>query len=102
MAGESLRDSSNSSDSSRSTRCSGQRQDWGQFIRRGQRAIDPLLPPPEWLVGAAVLPVLTGLVGVRLAGRALAELGELAEEVFRGDRLPILTLGQETDPPRSR
>ncbi|TAD80408.1 MAG: hypothetical protein EA001_00630 [Oscillatoriales cyanobacterium] len=60
--------------------------------------MDPLLPPPEWVVGLAVLPMLTGLVGVRLVGQAVAELGELAEEVFRGDRLPILNLGQETDP----
>lgn len=99
MAGESLRDS-NPRGSNRSTPCPGQHQDWVQSIRQGQRAIDPLLPPPEWLVGLAVLPVLTGLVGVRVAGRAMAELGELAEEIFRGDRLPILTLGRGADPAR--
>ena len=42
----------------------------------------------------AVLPVLTGFVGIRMLATATAELGELAEEIFRGDRLPLLNIPQ--------
>lgn len=62
--------------------------------RRGQRAIESCLPSAEWLLGLAVLPMLAGVVGIRLATGATADLGELAEEIFRGDRLPILKLPQ--------
>lgn len=58
----------------------------------GQRAIESCLPSSEWLLGLAVLPMLAGVVGIRLATGATADLGELAEEIFRGDRLPILKL----------
>ena len=95
MAGESLRDS-NPQEASRSTPCTGNRLDGVALLQRGQQAIEPLLPPPEWVVGLTVLPVLAGMVGARLTGQSLAELGELAEEIFRGDRLPILSLPRGT------
>ncbi len=45
---------------------------------------------PEILIGLAVLPVLAGMVGVRALAEGLRDLGSLSEEIFRGDRLPIL------------
>ena len=66
----------------------------GRAALWGQRAIESLLPDSEWVLGFAVLPVLAGVVGIRLAAGATADLGELAEEIFRGDRLPILKLPQ--------
>ncbi|HEY9690129.1 MAG TPA: hypothetical protein V6D46_09055 [Coleofasciculaceae cyanobacterium] len=60
----------------------------------GQRAIESCLPGSEWVLGLAVLPMLAGVVGIRLVTGATADLGELAEEIFRGDRLPILKLSQ--------
>ncbi len=42
------------------------------------------------LVGLTTLPVLAGMVGVRALSEGLRELGSLSEEIFRGDRLPIL------------
>lgn len=54
------------------------------------------LEPQDLMVSVATLPLVAGLV----AGRAIAEvvlsLSQASEEVFRGDRLPILNL---THPP---
>lgn len=46
--------------------------------------------PPSLLLSAVVLPVLAGLVGGRLTLKGLQELGQASEEVFRGERLPLL------------
>lgn len=53
---------------------------------------------PEILLGLATLPVLVGIVGVNAIVQSVRELGVLSEEIFRGDRLPILNL---SDPPQS-
>lgn len=55
----------------------------------------PVLSPlidPEILVGLAVVPVLVGMIGVRAIADGLQELGSLSEEIFRGDRLPVLDI----------
>lgn len=44
----------------------------------------------EWLLGLATAPVLLGLWGARVAGEWLQELSDLSEEIWRGDRLPVL------------
>jgi len=44
----------------------------------------------EVLVGLATAPVLLALIGGRAAALAMQELGEASEELFRGDRLPVL------------
>lgn len=46
--------------------------------------------PPSLLLSAVMLPVLAGLVGGRLTLKGLQNLGEASEEVFRGERLPLL------------
>lgn len=47
---------------------------------------------PELLLSLATGPLLVGLVGQKLLSQALQEWGALSEEIFRGDRLPILTV----------
>jgi hypothetical protein len=44
---------------------------------------------PIW-IALATSPFLMGVLTVRSLTQALIELGEASEEVFRGDRLPIL------------
>ncbi|NJO93677.1 MAG: hypothetical protein HC820_03650 [Hydrococcus sp. RM1_1_31] len=44
---------------------------------------------PIW-VSLATSPFLIGVLTVRSLTQTLIELGEASEEVFRGDRLPIL------------
>ncbi|HIK30592.1 MAG TPA: hypothetical protein IGS17_19345 [Oscillatoriales cyanobacterium M59_W2019_021] len=44
----------------------------------------------EWLLSLATTPVLVGLWGARVAGKWLQELSDLSEEIWRGDRLPVL------------
>lgn len=48
------------------------------------------LPPSQWLLSALTPPLLGSLVvGDALLAR-LVELGQMSEELFRGDRLPLL------------
>lgn len=47
-------------------------------------------PSPNLFVSLATAPFLMGVLTVRSISQALIELGEASEEVFRGDRLPIL------------
>jgi len=53
------------------------------------------LPAPalELLISLATAPLLIGLVGGKALAEVSQEIGKLAEEVFRGDRLPLLNLG---------
>ncbi|NJR50811.1 MAG: hypothetical protein HC780_15830 [Leptolyngbyaceae cyanobacterium CSU_1_3] len=53
---------------------------------------------PEILLGMATLPVLVGLVGIQAIAQTVHELGVLSEELFRGDRLPVLDLSEPSDP----
>ena len=54
---------------------------------------------PEVLLGLATLPVLAGLLGVNAIAQSLQELGVLSEEIFRGDRLPVLNLSDTPNNP---
>jgi hypothetical protein len=52
---------------------------------------------PELLLGLATVPMLAGLVvGKALLG-ALREVGTMSEEIFRGDRLPLLNFPVSSD-----
>ncbi|MEM1426188.1 MAG: hypothetical protein AAGF75_06510 [Cyanobacteria bacterium P01_H01_bin.130] len=50
-------------------------------------------------IGLVSLPVLIGLAGGRQAANGLNELGTWSEEVFRGDRLPLLPLSGDRETP---
>ncbi|MBW4691324.1 MAG: hypothetical protein KME27_06105 [Lyngbya sp. HA4199-MV5] len=59
----------------------------------------PLISP-DVLLSLATAPVLVALVGSHVVAKAIQELGLLSEEIFRGDRLPVLHFPHEkpTDP----
>ncbi len=46
----------------------------------------------ELTVSLTTLPLLTLLTVGRLAHHSLTQLGKASEEIFRGDRLPVLPL----------
>ncbi len=54
-----------------------------------QARLSPMIDS-EILVGLAVVPMLASMVGIRAIADGLQELGALSEEIFRGDRLPVL------------
>jgi hypothetical protein len=67
----------------------------------GSETWQALLPSTTILVGVAAAPLLVGLIGGRLVAQLFHDCGELSEELFRGDRLPILALSHpdQDDPP---
>ena len=46
--------------------------------------------PPTIALSLATVPFLCGLLVAHTIAQGLGELGEASEEIFRGDRLPIL------------
>ncbi|MCG9886289.1 MAG: hypothetical protein MH825_12090 [Cyanobacteria bacterium] len=56
-----------------------------QTLEAGAIAVDPV-----WLVAMATPPILGALASARAIGSALDQLGATSEELFRGDRLPVL------------
>ena len=51
----------------------------------------------EIALSVLTIPFLAGLAGARSLQEGLISLGEASEEVFRGERLPILHLQQQSD-----
>lgn len=45
---------------------------------------------PSLLVSLAATPWLGAIVATHATGRFLTQLGVMSEEIFRGDRLPVL------------
>ena len=43
------------------------------------------------------LPVLIGIATINKIQNNLTELGEMSEEIFRGNRLPLLSLNQQNN-----
>ncbi|HEY9735424.1 MAG TPA: hypothetical protein V6D06_04045 [Trichocoleus sp.] len=56
----------------------------------------PLNPADLWLT-LLTPPVLIGILGLRTLTEALQQLGLASEELFRGDRLPTLTISSPND-----
>jgi hypothetical protein len=50
------------------------------------------------LVGAATAPVLAGLWGAQALLESTIALGQASEELFRGDRLPVLNVPSDEVP----
>jgi hypothetical protein len=46
----------------------------------------------DLMIGLATAPLLLGVLGGKVLSDILCELGQASEEIFRGDRLPILNL----------
>lgn len=63
---------------------------------------NPKLTAPNWKVSSDILlslatcPVLLGLLGNKSMNQLLLEIGLYSEEVFRGDRLPVLNFPQNS------
>jgi hypothetical protein len=47
------------------------------------------------MIAVTTIPVIALILATRGVARATLEVGELSEELFRGDRLPILTFPLE-------
>ncbi len=51
------------------------------------------------LVGVATAPILAGLWGAQALHKSTIALGQASEELFRGDRLPVLNLPSDESNP---
>ena len=58
---------------------------------RSQPATGSFSPADVWL-SLLTPPLLIGIVGLRSLAEALQQAGLASEELFRGDRLPTLTI----------
>lgn len=52
---------------------------------------------PSLVVAVTTVPVVALMLVMRGVAKATVEVGQLSEELFRGDRLPILTFPLESD-----
>lgn len=52
------------------------------------------LEPHDLLLSAATVPLLAVLIAGRAVNEVMMSLSQVSEEVFRGDRLPILRFTQ--------
>jgi hypothetical protein len=48
--------------------------------------------PVDVALSLAIPPMLMGLMGAKLLAEVMLSLGQTSEEVFRGDRLPVLNV----------
>ncbi|NJR65837.1 MAG: hypothetical protein HC772_11760 [Leptolyngbyaceae cyanobacterium CRU_2_3] len=53
--------------------------------------------PTQILLSMSTAPVLMFLIGSKALATAIIELGQASEEIFRGDRLPILNIPKHID-----
>ncbi|MEB3357526.1 MAG: hypothetical protein VKK04_12430 [Synechococcales bacterium] len=51
----------------------------------------------DLMVGLATVPLLAGLIGAKALSEMVQSVGQFSEEVFRGDRLPVLNLTTSPD-----
>lgn len=67
---------------------------------RGQVLFRVLDPMPSLVVAVTTIPVLALIMATQSVSRAALGVGQLSEEIFRGNRLPILTfpLDPNADP----
>lgn len=55
-----------------------------------ENPLEALIPPPEVLLSFLTFPVIVGIVTVETAVKGIQETSSASEEIFRGDRLPVL------------
>ncbi|HHP7243301.1 MAG TPA: hypothetical protein ACFE0H_01300 [Elainellaceae cyanobacterium] len=48
------------------------------------------------LISVATAPLLLGILGGKVLTELLCDFGQASEEIFRGDRLPILNVSHQT------
>ncbi len=54
------------------------------------------ISPYEIMLAASTVPLIVGLLALKSFSDALTGLGQASEEIFRGDRLPVLHLHTST------
>jgi len=54
--------------------------------------------PSDLVVSLTTIPLLLVLVGSRTLAKAVQQLGLASEEIFRGDRLPVLRVSEAETP----
>ena len=57
----------------------------------------PVKLPTNLLLSLSTAPLLLVLVGSRALATAIYEMGQSSEELFRGDRLPLLKISLTED-----
>ena len=55
---------------------------------------------PSLVIAVTTIPVLALILAARGVAQATLEVGQLSEEIFRGERLPILTFPLEPNTDR--
>lgn len=55
-------------------------------------------PPLEVILALAAIPFLSGLLAIKAGGEFLQSVGSDSEEIFRGERLPILPFPHQESP----
>jgi hypothetical protein len=53
--------------------------------------------PTQILLSLGTAPLLLILIGGKAVATAMTELGQASEEIFRGDRLPVLRIPNQVD-----
>ncbi len=68
---------------------------------------NPSFKPPLWekqalclyhILAIATIPFLSGLLAIKAGGEFLQSVGSDSEEIFRGERLPILPFPHQESP----
>ncbi|HEY9641052.1 MAG TPA: hypothetical protein V6C57_11250 [Coleofasciculaceae cyanobacterium] len=54
--------------------------------------------PTQILLSLTTAPLLLVLIGSKTLAAAMTDLGQASEEIFRGDRLPVLHIPKHPDP----
>lgn len=57
---------------------------------------NPLIPS-DILISVGTVPLLAVLLGGKALSELVQQVGQASEEVFRGDRLPVLHLSSQPD-----
>lgn len=50
------------------------------------------IPPCEMILAVSTLPAILSLLAMRTLADAAIGIGQASEEIFRGDRLPVLNI----------
>lgn len=53
-------------------------------------SVNPLNPPPQIVLSLVTVPLLTGMLAGKVLIDFIQEMGQMSEEIFRGDRLPVI------------
>jgi hypothetical protein len=66
---------------------------------QADRSIAALIPV-QLLISIATVPTLAAIVGLQAGLKQIQNLANNSEEIFRGDRLPLLPFPEQSQPPR--